>query len=412
MSFNKWNKMIARDKLLKISFVLFGIFPILPFKLKGLPVGFIIFLCLFYLIKKKFKNFNFRLFLFLSSLFLINILSLINTFSYPSNKVETMLSLLLVPLSFIVFGKSINEQHKKSFSFAFVVSSTLLSIYHLIFYYTKGLFHEPSLRVNSFRKAVSVELPLLSEHTIYISMFLGISMLLIIKYYKESANKIRVGLIVSALLMLLNLMLISSKGIVVALFVSSIFYAFVLIKSLKIKVVVILSSLVLFLLSIMYLPTLERRFRELRIASTYNKIQPDNSSSVRIGIYSCVIKTIKEKPILGYGLGNDSLRKCYKETSNHLYNFNFNSHNQYMGYMLNAGVFGLLVLLGFLFFHLRFSLKHADHIYFILMLYFSLVMLTENILERQSGLIIFIFTTCLFFFARRNNLGSQDDLVQ
>lgn len=391
------------DRFLKISFLVFGLFPIIPFKLKGLPVAILVIFGFIVLVKNKFKDFNLKLFLLFTSLFFINLLSIVNTFNYPHRKVETMLSLLLVPLAFMGIGKLIKEYHKKFFALTFIASSTILAVYHIIFYYATGLFHEPSLRVNSFRKAVSVEIPVLADHTIYVSIFLGLGIFLILNYFKHFNTKIKLGFLLTTVLMVIDLLLISTKGVVVAIFFSVLVYFFLIIKNNTIKIVVVVSSVALFLLSIMYLPTLERRFRELRIASTYNKIQPDNSSSVRIGIYTCVLKAIKEKPILGYGLGTDPMLDCYKETSDHLYNYNFGSHNQYFGYMLNAGIFGLITLLGFMFLHFKRSIHYKEFIYFIITLFYALVMLTENILERQSGLILFIFVMCLLYYPTKNN---------
>lgn len=396
-----------QENAFNIVFFIFGLFPIIPFKLKGVSVAALLIISAYLIVKNKMRKFEFRLFLGFSSLFMINVLSILNTFIYPSRKVETMLSLILIPLAFAFVGRKVLSKHVKTFAFTFIFSCSALSVYHLIYYSSIGLFHEESLRVNSFRLAVT-KIPVLADHTIYISMFLGIALLFVMAYFRESTRRIKTLFLVTATIIVVNLFLISSKGIIIAIFLSALFFIFLYLKSLKVKLLIVASSVALFLLSIMYLPTLERRFRELRIASTYNKIQPNNSSSVRIGIYKCVLQTIKEKPILGYGLGTSPQRECYKEASDHLYNYNFNSHNQYFGYMLNAGIFGVLTLLLFLFFHFRYSIKHKDHMYLIMVFFFSIVMLTENILERQSGLILFMFMMSFMFYSRKNILLRKD----
>ena len=57
------------------------------------------------------------------------------------------------------------------------------------------------------------------------------------------------------------------------------------------------------LLCIMYFPNTSRRFRELGIKSTYEKLEITNSTSLRIFVYKCAIEKIKTRPILGHGWG-------------------------------------------------------------------------------------------------------------
>ncbi len=383
------------DKLLKISLLSFGLFPILHGEFKGLPVGLLIISSIYYGVANKFKEFNIYIFLILSSLFIINILSVFNTFTFPVKKVETMLSLLLVPLAFSIIYKRLEGQHKKYFFLTFTLSSIILSIIHLIYYTYLGLFNEDSLKVNSLRRAV-IEIPIFKDHPIYISIFLSISILLIPWIYKNAKLKIKIFFILGNVFCLVDLFLLSSKGVIIGLFLSSIVYILILFKKPKkiVKLSIVLSLVIIFVISIFHFPTLERRFRELNKKTTYTKIQPNNSTSIRIGIYQCVIKTIAKKPIFGYGLGNFPQKECYREASDHLYKINYNSHNQYLGYFLNAGIFGFLTLIGFLFYNFKIALNHKSYVYFIITLFFSIVMLIENILERQSGIILFIFMIC------------------
>ena len=102
------------------------------------------------------------------------------------------------------------------------------------------------------------------------------------------------------------------------------------IKKISTKIIILGLFFITFFISISYLPTLERRFRELKIKTTYTKINPNNSSSIRVGIYDCVIKTIIKKPILGYGLGVTPQRKCYEKVSKHLNIINYKLLNYWI----------------------------------------------------------------------------------
>ena len=289
-------------KLLKICFIIFGFLPILPSSLKGLPVILLFLIAIYYGIKSNFKDFKLITLLIGSSLFLVNVFSLINTFSFPRNKIETILSLLVVPLSFSLLKKQIKSNHERSFIIVFSITSIMLSIIHFYFYYSLGLFNDTSLKVNSFRTAV-VEIPIVHDHPIYVSMFLAITTLFIPWFYKNITSKVKYLFILGSFLCVIDLFLISSKGVIISMFFCWIVLTFIKFKIKKISTKIIILGLffITFFISISYLPTLERRFRELKIKTTYTKINPNNSSSIRVGIYDCVIKTIIKKPILGYG---------------------------------------------------------------------------------------------------------------
>ncbi|MEQ6125085.1 O-antigen ligase family protein [Pseudotenacibaculum sp. MALMAid0570] len=397
------------DQVIKISLISFGAFPIIPFKIKGLPVALLLICAIVVFTRNKIKKGDLKQFFIFSSLFFINIASLLNTFSFPGKKIEIILSLLLVPLSFLTVNSYVSSKVKKNFAYTFAISSAILAASHLLYYFNLGLFSEDSLKVNSFRKAVT-QIPILNDHPIYVSIFLAIAVILSINYFKKAGKKQKLIYFLVMMLCVIDLILLSSKGVLIGMVISICLYFFLAIKSIKTKGLLVAGFLGLFILSIFYVPTLERRFRELKIQSTYNKIQPNNSSSVRIGIYKCVFKTINKKPITGYGLGTYPQKECYQELSDHLYKLNYNSHNQFLGYMLIAGVFGLFVLLFFLFYNIKSAMVFKDHLYFTLIIFFSIIMLTENILERQSGLILFIFVSCLLFYQNRNHKKNAKDI--
>lgn len=385
------------NKLNSLVLFLFGLFPILPSKLKGLPVFFLVLIAIYSFRIRKTKKFDVKFFLLLSSLFIINIISLLNTMSFPIKNIETSISLVLIPLIFSFMNISFSKKALLTFIKPFIYSSTFLAISHLTYFFLLGLFNETSLKVNSFRKAV-LEIPLLNDHPIYVSLFLSVALIFIINYGKKKEY----FLFLSSLIIIFDLFLISSKGVLIALLVAILINLCFFVKTLKVKLISVSVVLGFFIISFFYFPTLERRFRELKIRSTYVKIDPNNSSSIRYGIYKCVFETIKEKPVFGYGFGSSPQLECYQKKSEHLFLLKYNSHNQYLGYFLNAGFFGVITLLFFVVYLFRFSYRYKDYLFFSLILFFSIVMLTENILERQSGVILFTFIINLFFYFNLN----------
>ena len=74
-----------------------------------------------------------------------------------------------------------------------------------------------------------------------------------------------------------------------------------------------------------------------------------NSFGIRFVIYKNASELIKEFPFFGYGIGdyNDKLKESYKKNNPSLEVY-YNSHNQYISFLLVGGLF--LLLLYFIFF--------------------------------------------------------------
>jgi len=399
---------------LRLTIVLFAVFPIIPEKIKGLPIIILSLIIVKYLSELKKNSIDIRFFLILSSIFILNLLSIFYNFSFkfPFSKIETSLSLILIPLFFslIMKRKEVLILKKNEFTLLFIASSSLLSIILLMYFYKLDLFSTP-LKVNSFRKTV-LEIPFIYAHPIYMSTYFAISILFIIdRIKKEMLNTKTIILYSSSLLVLSsNLLLLSSKGVLISLIISFIFYLTISIRRKFIKYLPSLLIISSFILIIYISPTLERRFREFTIKTTFTKFDINNSTSIRIAIYKCTLKTIKKSPFLGYGWGYSNLKlyNCYKMNNEFLYKKKFNTHNQYFSILLNGGIVALAVFFFFLFYIFKLSYKNKDYFFSSIIVFYLLLFLTENILERQSGLIIFIFIISYFTFINKYNNSDKE----
>ena len=201
--------------------------------------------------------------------------------------------------------------------------------------------------------------------------------------------------------MLFTLFFLSRKAVILALVLSFAVFVFTNFKRIKIKKTLTLSILI-FVSAIVATPVLKKRFKEVFYSVTYSKISPDNSSSIRFGVYKCVIETIKQNPIIGYGIGDvdNALQQCYEKTSKILVEGNYNSHNQYLGITLSNGIFGLLFFMLFLGYNVKKAAQFQDKLFLVVSIFYIVTMFFENILERQSGVIIFAFFICFFNFIK------------
>ena len=114
--------------------------------------------------------------------------------------------------------------------------------------------------------------------------------------------------------MIFFLIIYARKGPLLALIITSLFWAlFENKKNLKLKIILIISlSLLLFLI-----PKTRNRFSEIFTINNSKSIE-SNSYGVRFVIYKNASELIKEFPFFGYGIGdyNDKLKELMKREKN------------------------------------------------------------------------------------------------
>jgi O-antigen ligase len=137
---------------------------------------------------------------------------------------------------------------------------------------------------------------------------------------------------------------------------------------------------------------------ELIKTQTYQTFNPHLSTSVRLGIYGCSWSIIKKQLFIGYGVGDAQreLNLCYANKSDILLMHRFNSHNQYMDITIKTGLTGLFVFLGFLIINFLNAIKKKNQLLIMILVLYCMLFLVENVLSRQSGVILFFFLICFF----------------
>jgi O-antigen ligase len=91
------------------------------------------------------------------------------------------------------------------------------------------------------------------------------------------------------------------------------------------------------------------------------------------------------------------------------YSLEMNTHNQYLGYLLRAGIFGLAVYLFTLGFGYYTAIKYRDLLFLGFMTIVAITSVSENILEVNKGIFFYSFFFSFFVFAN-NKLFAVKDL--
>lgn len=397
------NKILPR-----LFLIITGLFPILPFKIKGIVGLFFIVIVLFSLKKRK-PEINY-LFLLNASLFVLYFISLTysDNFKEGISKLETTLSLFIFPIGFLLLianKKAINNivEYGNIFKYTFIASSFLLSILIFMLSFNYGDYITQKVNINRFVYDLSEGFLWMKDHPIYLSIYLSISLFLIAELFNQAKRKYQIMLLLVGIFEVIVVFILSRKGVIISLLLSFLIFSLMKIKNKK-KVLLyffIFMTAILFL-GQNYFPDTAKRFREVLDTKSYDEVVSYSSTSIRHGIYKCSFEKIKESWLFGYGIGGvgEELRECYKDKSEVLYIGNFNSHNQYLGIILRVGVFGLLLFIMSIILNLIFLYNRKDYSAFSIILLLVFVMLTENILDRQNGVIL--FSLLINYFIYRN----------
>ena len=123
--------------LLKYSFIFLALFPLIPNRIKGLPVILLLLFSIFLFFNEKRKQFNWKLLLINSSIFLVYLFSLLYTsnISYAMKKLEISLSLLVFPLVF-----SLIWRFKELLDYKFLLKTIVFVFFHSVVAFTVIVF--------------------------------------------------------------------------------------------------------------------------------------------------------------------------------------------------------------------------------------------------------------------------------
>ncbi|WP_086476181.1 O-antigen ligase family protein [Arenibacter amylolyticus] len=352
----------------------------------------------------------FRILFWYSLPFPLLILSLIWTEDLKNgiSILEKGLSFVIIPGT-IFFLRPINSKNQiRIFIQTYIISSTVYGIIMLAYIFCQSI---PSdlLLISNYQSTIKLrslfdKIPLLNEHPIYFTLLTGTALLLLYynKFKQEWIN------IIITIILLAGILLASSRGPILALFLVFIVILYTNIKN-KLKALAVIAIFLLSSVFIVYLTPLKSRLDE--ITNTKN-LYPEgihhNSFNLRMGIYKCSFQLMKTTPIMGFGGDvQHALDQCYIESFNtDAYQItSYNSHNQYFHFWLSFGVLGFILILCSYIIYIQKAVLFKDQEYGMFLLFFFVAFLTENILSRNTGIVLFTLFNSLLFY---KNLVAHD----
>lgn len=325
---------------------------------------------------------------------------------------ETGLPLLLFPLLyFIVLGKNftLGRKEKDFLLKSFTVSGVVFIIIVLFYLYISGALNS-LFDVEMFQKTTenrgkdiirwTIEnTPFIGEHPTYFGLIsIFVVLLSAFRIYNRSYLNV-----LSCFVGILGVLISGSKMAILTMILTGILSLFFLIKS-KRKLIIIFCCL---LVSISFLfisvPMIKVRFAQ--VLNTNLEPPKDlryNSTNVRIAIYQCSFSNIKKAPLIGNGTRGyiKGMKECYKHYNTDIFKrqgWYFNSHNQYLSFVLSNGIIGLFAFILWIGVFLKSSFLNNDKLFSLSITVFVLMFFTENLIERQTGNVLFSFLILLFY---------------
>lgn len=328
------------------------------------------------------------------------------------NKLQTLLSLLVIPLMLPSFS-NIHIKEKLNIYFSAFTAGVSLNMI-ICFVRSSVLFlYELYCRKNNIQLD---EYPYTNYffysylsyfmHYGYMSMYVNMSILFLFSVLaKKTTNaRQRNGIIILiALQSVFVLMLYSKAGIIALLFIYFIFLFYYLFVTKKIKqsIYILLSLISIILLLFTVIPHTTERFSGMINGIVEPNINPssDESTQIRLMAWKTSTQLIKESPLLGYGTGdaNEILQNGYANNGYIIpFKKKINSHNQFFQTQLSVGIAGLIVILLFFISLIFRGVKTKSFILISFCITTLFVYLTESYLETQVGVIYTsLFSTLL-----------------
>lgn len=396
----------ARDKSLRFLTYCLGMLfamPILPSNAKSIAIGIFVAAMLWYVLKHR-PRFNKWLLITNGGLFLLLGLTYFYSSdgSYAIRKLSTMSTLLLFPSVFSLLSDAHKEEifkRRNHYLVIYLFAVFLLNVIPFLWFYITHYSWDGML--THFPTVMRVDTGKWSIHPIYLSMHCSIAILFGFYILKAMISKLKITIVlVMMITLLLFLFLYAKKGPMLALVI--VFTLFVLFQKRKKLVAFYIVTIIGFISLTLLIPRTRDKFIEMQNIEVLKEGKV-TSTNIRYTIYKLTQELIVESPIYGFGIGdyNNKLDEKYIENGDQiLIEGSYNSHNQYFSLILMGGVLALLAFLLMMGMNLVFAIRFNNQLLILILIFYGIVMLTENILEREGGVIF--FALFLNFFASKS----------
>lgn len=323
-----------------------------------------------------------------------------------SKIVVKSLPILIFPFGFLLNKSSITKEMVSKFLWVFIGSTILINCFGWIEVFRQGIaevwntndFYHPTFRT-IFSESSRLHIPYLGLLTSFASL------LIVYQLFYKSVHKITGGLF--TLFLVFSLYIYSARMALGIFLIGFLYILWRKIVSLRLRLLLLV--LVPFLSgTILWFSPIKERYQtslDTELQLPHEGQQP-HEVNYRYGIWHCSTKILKQN--LWTGVGPDqvqkSLNQCYDTFTYRSYEdftkVTYNTHNQYMDWMLKFGI----VVSTLIFCSLFVFIRQSDILYHLFVLTLVLSFVTENVLDRQIGVVFYSLFNAIFVIYKNKNL--------
>lgn len=330
------------------------------------------------------------------ALYLLHLISLLyseNT-AIALGDLELKITLLLLPL-FLLSTSIISQKNKLFLLQLFAISMIVMAVYDL---YKSSVEYNATNIINVFYYKNLPHLLIGKPHYLawYYSfaMFVALREIVVLKKHRFAWGA---GFVI----LLFSLILLSSRIYLLAFFIVLIGCYFLWANKLKLPLFKLLIPLTAIISVVLIIPNTRSRVTDTFVEINKLFDQKDHrQTNPRVYIWKYAVDLIGNKPLLGYGVGDakDELGKALQNCDALFWNGHknvllnrksLNFHNQFLQTWAEVGILGFLLLLFLVVKPFLLKNKHPLFLIFISLTFIGF--LTESMLERQAGVVMFAF---------------------
>lgn len=382
---------MKKEKLQNSLFYLTAFFILIPNAVREVSFVFI-FIYSIYILKKNNLKINLVKFFTLTGVFFISLISLLYTKNLYTGikEIEGLIPIIYLSFAFLVFSETNFEpDFLKKWFFYFNISNIIFLSFFTIYYF----YSNKTISFNNIRAMLEL-LPLINIHPIYLSIVCVIAIISNYYYIKQ--------IIPMICFLIINLLLLILTGCRVSiLFVFLLIIYFGIISQIKnsLKIFTIIFFLILFATIFIINSDLSNKLIEITDKNTYTSFNKNSATSVRVEIFRNSLDVAKQTNYInGNGIGDvrQLLINNYKLYHPNLNKF-YNTHNQFLGVFLSTGIIGVICLISLFIILFHMAFKQRNNPLFIVLLYFLIMFLFENVMDRKNGILLFLFSVFFIF---------------
>lgn len=312
--------------------------------------------------------------------------------------VERSASLLLFPVGFLLLGAPASRRFREALIDLLGLSAILLALYANIAVLLSDVPPEVEAMpgyVYSYRAVFSSVTAL---HPPYAAYYFLIAALFQLTRAIEDRSR-RNWRIAAMMILFIAALLLASRMPLVA-FVVAALPIFLLRLSRRTAFVAMTTLLVGSVVLITIAPNARQRVAEIFHSTSAPNTQSEvTSTNIRMPLAHCALETIGDHWLLGTGQANaqSMLDDCYRQFEIPLLlDGSYGTHNQLLHWWLCFGIAGLLLFIAYFGGLLWYAWRQRNTAHLAFLVFLLICMMTENLLARQWGVVLFACFNALF----------------